>query len=187
VIFEILNAIHLGLIATTNTPLFNAEEIPVPAKLGEVVEVSFLQSGWSDCRFKGVMTPYERDWTETVREHDGTERTIPPDPGKIEAWAILINKKECPGKSVEPMLRYAVRTPVLFNKTKMLKHYPIKSFSLVGLKEELRPKWLPQVQSAVESSADTNPVSKAFVDFIPEIEKAAKQTAREEQSGERFQ
>lgn len=117
------------------------------------------------CRFHGVAVPYERDWeivSENTMTH--TKTVMPPEPGKLHSYAILINKKICPGKEPERMLLGGS------GQTSPWKHLGIIEgdkvmMSSISQETEKQPKWLPQVMRVIELAEPTQPFIKEFLDY----------------------
>ena len=97
----------------------------------------------------GLMVPFARDWPETQKYGD-IETINPPAPDKIAGRAFLINRKVCPGKADEAIFRVADRWR---SAGKLLEKHHFGAEDLSGMREEYRPKWLPQVLARIERLA----------------------------------
>lgn len=172
-----------------------------PSELHAVVPfegrpVAPLWSSARDCRYSGIAVPYERDW-EVVSENTMThsKTVLPPEPGKIHSYAIIINKKSCPGKEPERLLIGASKmTGALFNNNLGI----IKRDSFVATdisaKPEEQPKWLSQVMRVIEAAEPAQPFVKEFLDYsragvpqteqLPAPENSAKTEATSVESAE---
>lgn len=128
--------------------------------------VAPLWSSARDCRYSGVVVPYERDW-EVVSENTmtHTKTVLPPEPGKVHSYAILINKKTCPGKAPERIFIGASgKTRSLFGEVGIIKGDTITATD-ISAKPEEQPKWLPQVMKVIEAAEPTQPIVKEFLDY----------------------
>lgn len=142
-----------------------------PSELHAVVPfegrpVAPMWSSARDCRYSGVVVPYERDW-EVVSENTMTHtKTVqPPEPGKIHSYATLINKKTCPGKAPERMfIGGSGKTRSLFGEVGIIKGDTI-TVTDISAKPEEQPKWLPQVMKVIEAAEPTKPFVKEFLDY----------------------
>lgn len=184
----IANALYIGALTVSEINLMATQEVS-PQQLHAVVPVEFRAVSfiWSDvypCRFTGVAVPFERDWEEVV-DNGYTKTTLPPEPGKIYSYAIIINKKSCPGKEPEHMFSTGSWTGAFANLgvPKGVK------FMAQGLSKdaERQPKWLPQVMKVVQDAAETNQAAKGFIDFTSSAaqgqNKSAPDTAKTGQEG----
>lgn len=141
-----------------------------PTELHKVVPfegkpITTIFSSERHCRFTGVAVPYERDWeivSENTMTH--TKTVIPPEPGKIHEYAILINKKTCPGKEPERMLISGSGMTAIWKNIGLLEGRKIM-VSSVGKTLEDQPKWLPQVMKVIETAELTQPFVKEFLDY----------------------
>lgn len=174
--FDVFNLMLLGASMLANITLYpEADTMPYP-KEGSVTSVSFHREWWRDdgkCHFHGVMVPYARDWEERV--NDGvTETVLPPEPDKIAGMAIIVNRKECPGKPAEAMFR--VHTELRAPWHRYFAVAQIQATELSSLREDQRPKWLAQVMKTIEgSAANDNRSAKEFLEFTRQA-LAAKRT-----------
>lgn len=165
----VLNLAYLAVIKTFGVVM----TLPVPsmdvhgiAPFEAKPIVSYF-SAERHCRFHGVAVAYERDW-EIVSENTMTQtRTVlPPEPGKVHSYGVIINKKTCPGKEDERvMLVGSGMTPNLFgNDRGLIEGYKVM-LSGLSLEKEKQPQWLPQVMQVVEATESKNPYVKAFADY----------------------
>lgn len=182
------------IVHTTALLTYGVEVVqPVPpSKLHSVVPfegrpVAPLFSSARDCRYYGVAVPFERDW-EVVNENTmtHTKTVLPPAPGKVQSYAILINKKTCPGKESERMfIGGSGKTGSgLFGDAGLIKRDTFMATD-ISAKPEEQPKWLPQVMKVIEAAEPTQPFVKEFLDYsradkseaqstsVPEATKAA--------------
>jgi len=192
--FELIaNLIFIGASALVDVKLYNTQDVDLPQSLGAAIPVMFREEGYNmltigtppsedgKCKYMGYVLPYERNWEE-VTERDGQRTVIPPEPGKIASYAIVLNKKTCPDGKVESMFRVAERTGTLFNRGQMLKGYAVIGRQYQAIQADFRPKWVPQVMETLTALSARDPKVKAFLDYTAaEAEKAlsAKQATAE--------
>jgi len=176
----LINAVYYSALTVSQVSLQATQDV-APQEMHAVVAVEFkaVSFVWSDvhnCRFTGVAVPVERDWEETV--DNGFVKTVrPPEPGKLYTYGIIINRKICPGKDVEPMFNTGSWTGAFAN----LGLPKGIQFMAIGLSkdEARRPKWLPQAMKAIQDAAGSNEVAKDFISFNTAVakENAAKAEA----------
>lgn len=119
------------------------------------------------CRFTGVAVPYERDW-EIVSENTMThsKTVIPPEPGKIHSYAVIINKKTCPDKEPERMLMGGTQmTGSLFGANRGIVENVKVMFTEISKDPASQPKWLPQVMKVIEAAEPAQPFVKEFLNY----------------------
>lgn len=181
----VFNLLFIGAGLLADVKLYNTQDAELPA-LGKVTNIMFREEGYNlfnlstppsedgKCKYTGLAVPYERTWEEVV-ESSGVQTVIPPEPGKLAGYAILINKKTCLGQEPVAMFRVSTRDErgVFFNKGTMQKAYPIVSSQLSSLREDQRPKWLAQVMQTVATQAETNPAASEFLAYTKQAEEAA--------------
>ncbi len=163
---NILNGLFLvGVMASNITLSSDADYVHVePENRDTVTAISMHREWWRDdskCKYLGVMVPYVRDWPETIK-HGDIETVNPPEPDKTAGQAFIINRKVCPGKPDEAMFRVADGWR---NSGKLLEKHRFAAQDLYGMREEYRPKWLPQVWARIEQVAQHNEQAKAFLNF----------------------
>lgn len=190
---DVINLIFLGAMALANIVLHNTADTPLPAAKGEVVTIAFREEAYNVmdawgmrdtsgfCRWTGVAIPYARTWEETV-SNGYVETVLSSEPDKIAGYALLINKKQCPGKADEAMFRVAtmIEPPTSRFKGTLMMGYAGRFVQLASLREDERPRWLPQVLGALANAAKTNPAAKEFVDYTHQAEEAARATKNHE-------
>lgn len=119
------------------------------------------------CRFHGVAVAYERDW-EVVSENTMTQTktVLPAEPGKVHSYAVLINKKTCPGKEPERMfLVGSDKVGYAWTKDRgLVEGWKVMMASL-PVEKEKQPQWLPQVMKVIEESEASKPFVKEFADY----------------------
>ncbi len=161
----IINSLYIGANAVLQFTLIPTIDVQPPA-LHEVVQAEYkaLSYIWNDvypCRFHGVVIPVERDWEETVNNGYVTQ-TLQPEPGKIYTYALLVNKKSCPGKEDEPLFIISK-----FDGSFLNRGLP-KGIQILFLSPDRdvakQPKWLPQALSALRTAVAKE--SKAAQEFV---------------------
>lgn len=162
-----INWLYISAAAVLQFTLIPTIDVQPPA-LHEVAQAEYkaLSYIWNDvypCRFHGVVIPVERDWEETV-DNGYVTTVLPPEPGKIHTYALLVNKKTCPGKEAEPMLVISQ-----FNGSFLNRGLP-KGIQILFLSPDKdvakQPKWLPQALTALQAAADKgNQVAKDFIAY----------------------
>lgn len=173
----LLDLLLLAGMSVANIMLYVDEDVVVPPGLDQVVAVSFHREWWrdeSDCRFYGVAVPFSRTWEEHY-QHGDVETTSAPEPDTRAGIALVINRKICPGKADEAIFRtsdiWHGRVTNIYRKSQ---HYSIE---VASLREDLRPKWLPQVMERIEKSSSTNLAAKNFLEFAAKVKSGAPQAA----------
>jgi hypothetical protein len=172
-ILNTLNGLFLVGVAASNIMLYSdADYIHTDLQNPDsVTAISMHREWWRDeskCKFLGVMVPFARDWPETIK-HGDIETVNPPEPDKIAGQAFIINRKVCPDKPDEAIFRVAEGWR---NQGKLLEKHHFAAHDLYGMREEYRPKWLPQVLARIERAAQHNGQAKAFLDFTTAAEAA---------------
>ncbi|AOZ08606.1 hypothetical protein [Cupriavidus malaysiensis] len=174
-VLNILNGVFLvGVVASNITLYADADFIHADQDtLDTATAISLHREWWRDdsqCRFLGLMVPFARDWPETQKYGD-IETVNPPAPDKIAGQAFLINRKVCPGKADEAIFRVADRWR---SAGKLLEKHHFGAEDLSGMREEYRPKWLPQVLARIERLAQRDKEARAFLDFTAAAAAATK-------------
>lgn len=163
----IINSLYISANAVLQFTLIPTIDVPPPS-LHEVVQAEYkaLSYVWNDvfpCRFHGVVIPVERDWEETV-DNGYVNTVLPPQPGMIHTYALLVNKKTCPGKDAEPMLVVSQ-----FNGAFLERGLP-KGIQIVFLGPARdvakQPKWLPQALTVLQQVANQgNNTAREFIAY----------------------
>lgn len=166
----ILNLLYISANIALPFPLIPTMNIQ-PLSLHEVAQAEYkaLSFIWNDvypCRFRGVVIPVERDWEESVDNGFLTTR-LPPEPGKIYTYALLVNKKSCPDKKDE-----SVFVVSQFNGSFLERGLPKGiQIQFTGLDKDVtkQPKWLPSALKALDiASQHGNIAAQDFVAFTKE-------------------
>lgn len=159
---DIINLFYAGALALS-VNLVHLNDIPFPTELETAVTVEFETAGWGkSCNYSGLMVPYERDWEEPVSSNfeSGMETVRPAEPGKIEAYAFVINRKVCPDTGEEATLLITDHYPFLDHF-----HERMLTFSSLPAKAENYPRWYPQVIAKISRLSSTNSAAKTFMEF----------------------
>ncbi|MCG9082359.1 hypothetical protein [Laribacter hongkongensis] len=172
-VLNILNGLFLiGVVASDITLYSDADYIHnEPENRDIVTAISMHREWWRDdskCKYQGVMVPFVRDWPVVIK-HKDFETVNPPEPNKTAGQAFIINRKVCPGKPDEAMFRVADGWR---NSGRLLEKWHFAAQDLYGMREEYRPKWLPQVLARIERVAQHDAQAKAFLDFTTAATKA---------------
>lgn len=163
--------------------LFTLADVNLPQQLDQIASVEMSSAAYvairvrpkteeEQCRYSGVVVPYEQLWEERTTSF-GIETVTPPQPGKIAAYAIIINRKDCEGRQPEAMFRVATHRRTMFNSGTLGEGASYVVLQLGSLPESARPKWVPQVVEKLAEAAKSDPIAKDFVRFIEESVKAA--------------
>jgi hypothetical protein len=184
----ILNGAYLlfqGVAMTLTVTLYNGYDITsnyAPEDRGTVIAMQAHREWWrkdSNCQFYGVMVPYVRDWSETIK-HGDIETVIPPEPDTTAGQAIVFTKKVCEGKEDEPIF---LVDDVPRAKFKLVKSRQLTASDVGSMRPEFVPKWLPQVLSRIERVAVTDPVAKSAMADINAYEANLQARAKEKAPG----
>ncbi len=166
-----LDLLYLGAMMVANITLYAEHDLQYP-DLGEVAAISFHREWWRDegkCRFRGLLVPYARTWEEETK-NAFLEAVLPPEPDKTAGVAVVVNKKECPGKEPEAIFRVASQV----GERRVMKGlFKVPAADLGSIPEAERPLWLPQVIEIIEKNAATNPDARDFLDFTQQALEAA--------------
>lgn len=168
VINLLVNAAYLGGSTVSEVNLQLTQPVS-PIELHAIAPVTFRPVAfvWSDgakCRYSGIAVPYERTWDE-VSENTFTHSKVvnPAEPGKISQYAILINKKMCPGAEPEHMLSAATFMGY-FRNIGIPDGMHLLALG-VDKDPERQPKWFSQVMQVIYDAAPANPTAKEFLEF----------------------
>ena len=172
--------------------LFVLPDVNLPQQLGQVAPVEMSSAAYvtirvrpkteeERCRYSGVVVPYERLWEERVIS-SGSKTVIPPEPGKIAGYAIVINRKDCDGHQPEARLRVATHYRTLFNGNVLGEGASYVVLPLDSLPESTRPKWVPQVMETLAEAATSDSVAQEFLRFNEESSQVAAEAKAAEAS-----
>jgi len=127
------------------------------------------------CLYSGVVVPYEQLWEERTKNSFGGETLVPPQPGQVAAYALVINRKDCEGRKPEAMFRVATHRRTMFNSERLMEGASYAVLDVGGMSTDARPKWLQQVLETIEGAAKDNPVAQQFTEFMEASAKAERQ------------
>lgn len=165
--WEFLEILHIAATIAVPTQHFGVlEEVPLPV-LHQVAKLK-LGTGYKACAHEGLVIGYERDWTEERQTGDGQVTIIPPDPGKLEGYGILVNKRTCEDNS-KSGLHFTVGeyNRGLFSRDRIIEHRVVSGRDVTQLPPDQRPRWLPQVMRVLEEQNGKNPVVTEFMASLP--------------------
>lgn len=162
--------------------LFALSDVTLPQQLDQIAPIEMSSAAYVSirvrpkteeerCRYSGIVVPYEQLWEERTTSF-GIETVTPPQPGKIAAYAIIINRKDCEGRQPEAMFRVATHWPTMFNGGALGEGAQYVALQLGSLPESARPKWVPQAMEKLAEAAKSDPVAKEFMRFTEASVKA---------------
>lgn len=184
--FELANLlVSAGMAAgkALGITLYVLAEASLPQQLGQVASIQMTtaapvafcirpKTAEEQCVYQGVIVPYEQLWEERTTNVLGIETVTPPQPGKIAAYAIVVNRKDCEGRQPEAMFRVNTHL-ALFHKETVFEGVQFAVVDYANLPEAERPKWIPQVLQTLNAAAATQPAAQKFVQFSAERANAA--------------
>lgn len=184
--FDLLNLLfNAGSVAgkALGITLFALSDVSLPQQLGEVAPIEMTSAAHVSirvrpkteeerCRYSGVVVPYEQLWEERATSF-GVESIVPSQPGKIAAYGVIINRKDCAGRPPEAMFRVATHRRTMFNGHILGEGAQYIVLELGQMPEDSRPKWVPQVLDKLALAAKTDPAAAEFLRFAEESAKAA--------------
>ena len=149
---------------TTHLMLTQVLYFPAPDAFSfiETRPVASYFSKVRECRYTGLVVPYERTWEMPAPHEENT--MLPPEPGKVAGYAFVMNKKWCPDSGTEKVLLLGDHPDPVKPGYFML---PSRDFYVSGMEQdkEKSPKWLSQVLARIERGAEVDPKAKAFLEF----------------------
>jgi len=165
---DALNAIFIAanIAAQTLNVVARADEDILIQKDVKVYAVSMTEQApmWTDkCKYEGVMVEYARDWEE---EQLSTGVILAPEPDKPIGYALILTKERCPEKEERAILNVgdSPSSPFFGRKHVLREGNPVDTRDFESMKEEYRPKWMPQVLRTIEAEAPKNPAAQHFLD-----------------------
>jgi len=184
--FDLLNLLFsAGSVAgkAMGITLFALSDVGLPQQLGQVAPIEMSSAAYVSirvrpkteeerCRYSGVVVPYEQLWEERVTSF-GVDSVVPPQPGKIAAYAVIINRKDCEARPPEAMFRVATHRRTMFNGDVLGEGAQYVVLELGRMPQDSRPKWVPQVLEKLALAAKTDPMAAEFLRFTEEGAKAA--------------
>lgn len=179
--FELLNVLYLGatVAAQSLTIVANAtSDIPFQEDV-RIYAVRMKQQAplWADhCLYDGVMVEFARDWEE-VQPITGV--VLPPAPDKPVGYALILTAENCPDKPERKIFSTGERFLPLFGRRYVIRDgNRMDTLDYATTREELRPKWMPQVLRTLAADAGNNPVAR---DFLVEMERREQAAAPRQQ------
>jgi hypothetical protein len=178
--FDFLNAFFLA--ATLTSQMLNiVAQANVDVKIQEgvrVYSVAMRQQtpyGVDKCSYDGVMVQYARDWEEV---QSSTERVLPPEPDKPIGYALILTREKCPGKNERPIFSTGSKFFYpLFGRAYVIREgHSVNAVDYAGQRENMRPKWMPQVLKTIEAEVPNNKAAQMFVAEMMARAEAAKAT-----------
>lgn len=181
IIMLFANTLYVGTVLIGNIVLFPDQAYHLHKRPDErdiVQEVSFHAQWYkkdSECKFTGLLVPWVRDWPETINAGREDERVLPPEPDTTAGHAVILDKKICPNKPVEPV--FLIDT--------LNRNFGIMAVSADlhfgdpdAMRLDQQPKWLTQVLQRIQRAADQNPDANDFVETIAVLQKNRAERAR---------
>ena len=170
--FQLLDLLAMTAALVVQVNLYYMDDYPAPT-MGHVAKIEmntvpplvFRVRGYTDeekCVYSGLAVPYVHDYEETIPGLLG-DAVIPAEPGKLTGYAVIINKKTCPGKG--PELNFRVSADNWVPGRAREKGRRTTSILLASIKQDERPKWVPQVLATIENEAATNLAAQEFMEF----------------------
>ncbi len=164
---DILNALFLaGTIASQTLNIVALADADVRTEEAvKVYPVSMKQQApiWVDkCRYQGVMVQYARDWEET---QPSTEITLAPEPDKPVGYALILTRETCPGKDERAIFAVDSKHLYPFARGYVIREgHRMDAVDFASQREDMRPKWMPQVLKTIEAEAPYNVAAQRFVE-----------------------
>ena len=116
------------------------------------------------CHFDGVLVPWERTWPVAVPSGDGdSQKTLPPEPGKIAGYASVIYQRTCPNAAPESILHVGIQGTGIFSKPSVISANSVAAQDVMDTPVGNRPQWLPQVIQRLVDLAPANAAAKQAV------------------------
>lgn len=169
---ELLNILYLGAtIAAQNLAIVANATSDIPIQEGvRVYAVRMKQQAplWADhCLYDGVMVEFARDWEEM---QPLTDVVLPPAPDTPVGYALILTAETCPGKPERTIFSTGSKFFYpLFGKRYVIRDgHRMDAQDYATAKDELRPKWMPQVLRTLAAEAPGNPAAR---DFLAEMER----------------
>ncbi|WP_157376337.1 hypothetical protein [Burkholderia ubonensis] len=166
---DILNSLFLvGTIASQAINIVGLAESDIKAQEGvRVYSISMKQQApfWVEkCHYQGVMVQYARDWEEI---QPATGLALAPEPDTPIGYALILTREKCPGKDERAIFSVGSKYFYPFNKSYVIREgHRMDAVDYASQREDVRPKWMPQVLKTIEADA---PKSVAAQNFLAEI------------------
>ncbi|WP_157655454.1 hypothetical protein [Burkholderia ubonensis] len=163
---DILNSLFLvGTIASQAINIVGLAESDIKAQDGvRIYSISMRQQApfWVEkCQYQGVVVQYARDWEET---QPATGIVLAPDPDTPIGYALILTKEKCPGKDERAIFSVGSKYFYPFNKSYVIREgHRMDAVDYASQREDVRPKWMPQVLRAIETDAPRNVAAQNFL------------------------
>ncbi|MGD1325391.1 hypothetical protein ACNHE5_10790 [Pandoraea pnomenusa] len=163
---DIINALFLtGTIASQALNIVGLAESDIKAQEDvRVYAIAMKQQGpfWIDkCHYDGVMVQYARDWEEVQKS---TGVVFSPEPDKPVGYALILTKEKCPGKNERKIFSVDSKYFYPFNRAYVIREgHRMDAVDYASQREEMRPKWMPQVLKTIEADAPRNVAAQSFL------------------------
>lgn len=113
------------------------------------------------CHYQGVMVQYARDWEET---QPSTGIVFTPEPDKPIGYALILTKEKCPGKEERAIFSAGAKYFYPFNKSYVIREgHRMDAVDYASQRDDMRPKWMPQVLKTIEEDAPRNVAAQNFL------------------------
>ncbi|MBY4727396.1 MULTISPECIES: hypothetical protein [Burkholderia] len=163
---DILNSLFLvGTIASQAINIVGLAESDIKAQEGvRVYSISMKQQAplWVEkCHYQGVMVQYARDWEEN---QPVTGMALAPEPDTPIGYALILTKEKCPGKDERAIFSVGSKYFYPFNKSYVIREgHRMDAVDYASQREDVRPKWMPQVLRTIETDAPRNVAAQNFM------------------------
>ncbi len=165
-IFQLVGALF---VAVSGINLYWSDTYDMGHEIEAAMPVSLERESWRDdanCKFKGIMVPFVRDWElhETNAE-SGEERVSEARPDRMAGVGVILNEKVCDGKSV-PIMR-AVDSYITHSQGLLHKGAGTVVSNLWQTPKQEQPRWLIQVLDRIEHLSPSNADAARFLEAYP--------------------
>lgn len=159
---DLLNVVGTVAIHTLTITMQVVTPIPMGKQLNEVTPVELKRGGLlvENCKFYGAMVPYERTWPVEI-----DDTVLPPEPGKIAGYGMLINKKVCEGKAPENVT-LADSFHLKLWGSRFQEGFPVNAVVLDRFESTENLLWVTPVMEVLRDKAETDAAARAFLDGL---------------------
>jgi len=165
--FDVLNVLYLAATLTSQALniVGNAEADVLQQEGVRVYAVALKQQApmWVDkCLYDGVMVQYARDWEEPGPV---SGVVLPAEPDKPVGYALIVTREKCPGKEARDVFSTGSKLfyPLFGKEYVIRERHRIDAVDYASTREDLRPRWMPQVMRTLENDAASNAVARQFI------------------------
>ena len=126
------------------------------------VEMKQQTPMWVDkCHYQGLMVQYSRDWEEVS---SNTGITLPAEPEKPIGYALILTKEKCPENEERQIFNTgSVLFPPFFKPKYVIREdRRVDTLDYASLRDDAKPKWMPQVLKTIELESSNNAAAKEF-------------------------